>query len=75
MPEIFFREIDLKLPTDYSVEEIQMKIGKKLHVKNFNFEILKQSLDARRKPDVFWQVRLRVFSMEFKVVQAYINTS
>ncbi len=65
MSPSFFRELDLKLPTDYAAEELQKKIAKKLHIKNFNYEILKQSLDARRKPDVFWQAKLRVFSEEF----------
>ncbi len=66
MPYTPFKEIDLKLPTDYSDDELQKKIGKSLHVENFKFEILKQSLDARKKPDIFWQTKIRVFSEEFK---------
>ncbi|MCF8365771.1 MAG: NAD(P)/FAD-dependent oxidoreductase [Bacteroidales bacterium] len=60
------KEIDLKLPTDFSEDELRKIIGKKMHVRNFSFEILKQSLDARKKPDVFWQAKIRILSEEFK---------
>lgn len=66
MPSTLFKEIDLKLPTDYADDELQKKIRKSLHITNFKYEILKQSLDARKKPDVFWQTKIRVFSEEFK---------
>jgi len=71
MPPIAFKEIDLKLPTDFSDAELRKKIRKKLHVQNFSFEMLKQSLDARHRPDVFWQTKIRVFSGEFKSGTTY----
>lgn len=66
MPPLTFKEIDLKLPADFSEHELRKIIGKKLHVRDFSFEILKQSLDARHKPDVYWQTKILVISDELK---------
>ena len=61
-----FHELELRLHTDFTEQDIRETIGKKLRIRNFSYEILKQSLDARKKPNVFWLVRLRVFSKELK---------
>jgi uncharacterized FAD-dependent dehydrogenase len=61
-----FKDIELKLHTDFTDQDIRKVIGKKFRIRNFNFEILKQSLDARKKPNVFWLIRVRVFSEELK---------
>ena len=61
-----FKELELRLHTDFTDQDIRKLIGKKLHVRQFNYEILKQSLDARKKPNVYWLLRIRVFSKELK---------
>jgi hypothetical protein len=61
-----YKELELKLHTDFTEQDIRKAIGKQLHLKNFSFEILKQSLDARKKPNVYWLARIRVFSKELK---------
>ncbi len=61
-----YKEIELKLPTDYSEHDLKKKIEKQLHVGKFSYEILKKSLDARFKPSVFWLLKIRVLSKEFK---------
>lgn len=61
-----YKDIELKLPTSFTEQDIRKMISKKLQVKQFNHEILLQSLDARHKPDVYWLLRVRVISKELK---------
>jgi uncharacterized protein len=66
MTPISFSEIELKLPPIWSEAFIKSQISKKLRVRNFSYQIIKQSVDARKKPDVFLQTTVRVFSNEIK---------
>ncbi len=61
-----YKDIELKMPVDFSEQDIRKHISKKLKLKRFSYEILLQSLDARNKPDIRWQLRLRVISGELK---------
>ncbi|MDD5457343.1 MAG: FAD-dependent oxidoreductase [Candidatus Margulisbacteria bacterium] len=62
-----YQELSFKLPTDYTEEQLQQKIGKKLRLKQFSWQIDHKSLDARDKSNIHWQVRVGVFSAEIKV--------
>jgi len=53
MQNIPYKEIELRLHTDYSGADIRKAISNKLRINNFSFEIIKQSLDARKKPNVY----------------------
>jgi uncharacterized FAD-dependent dehydrogenase len=53
---------ELKLPTDFTAEELKKKIAKKLGVKGFSYTIEKQSLDAREKGNIHWNIRVGVSS-------------
>jgi uncharacterized FAD-dependent dehydrogenase len=66
MHNLPFKEIELRLHTDFSGDDIRKVIGKKLRLKTFGYEILRQSLDARNKPNVYWRLHLRIFSKELK---------
>ncbi|HLP61349.1 MAG TPA: FAD-dependent oxidoreductase, partial [Candidatus Deferrimicrobium sp.] len=57
-----FKLLDLKLPTDFTREELKKKITKKLGIKHFSYTIEKQSLDAREKGNIFWTIRVGVSS-------------
>jgi uncharacterized protein len=61
-----YREISLKLPTDYSGEQIRAQIAKELHIRDFTFQIENKSLDARKKTAVHWLIRVGVLSPELK---------
>jgi uncharacterized FAD-dependent dehydrogenase len=61
-----FKTIQLKVPTDYSAEYLRNVIGKQLRLKDFSFQIEKQSLDARKKNDIHWLIGLLVFSEEIE---------
>lgn len=61
MSPTYFQDVEIKLSTNYQEEELRKKVAAKASVKNFRWELLQQSLDARHKPDVFWLARVRVF--------------
>jgi uncharacterized protein len=61
-----FKEITIKLPTDYSEKMLSEIIRKKLRIRNFTYQIENKSLDARRKDNIHWQTRLTVLSKELK---------
>ncbi|MBU0693322.1 MAG: NAD(P)-binding protein [Candidatus Omnitrophica bacterium] len=61
-----YREISLKLPTDYTEEQLRKKIEKKLKIKKFSYRIGRKSLDARKKTDIYWQILVSVSSKQIK---------
>lgn len=47
----------LKLPSNHTEEDLRQKIGKVLHLKaitDLQYTIQKQSIDARKKPDIYY---------------------
>lgn len=67
-----YTTVTLKLPTDYSSELLQNKISKELRIKDFDFQIENKSLDARKKSNIFWLVKVLVSSSEIKDGEAII---
>lgn len=61
-----YREISIKLPTDYQEEVLKQKIRKNLRIKKFSYQIENKSLDARKKSNIYWQLRISVFSKEIR---------
>ena len=61
-----YKEITLKLPTDYSDEQLKKRIAKKLGLKSFTYQIERKSLDARKKGTIHWQLKVAVSSKEIK---------
>lgn len=59
-----YREISLKLPTDYNEDEMRKGIGKELGIQEFSYQIENKSLDARKKENIQWIVRVLVLSDE-----------
>jgi len=57
-----YKIIQIKVPTDYSREQIRNAIGKQLGIKDFSFQIEKKSLDARKKNDIHWLLGVMVSS-------------
>ncbi len=60
------RFLSLKLPTDFSTEELREEIKKNLGLSDFRWQIEKQSLDARKRQDIHWQLHLIVHSDEIQ---------
>ncbi len=61
-----YKEISLKLPTDFTDEQLKQIIKKKLHINDFSYQIINKSLDARKKSFIHWLVRVFVLSDELK---------
>lgn len=54
--------LQIKLPTDYSMEDIEMIIQEQLGSSDFTYHIDKKSLDARKKQDIHWLLNVMVCS-------------
>ena len=61
-----YKQLSLKLPPDYSPEQLRHKVAKALHVSDFSFQITHKSLDARKKSFIHWEIRLLINSPEIK---------
>ena len=61
-----FRTLSLKLPTDFTDEQLKRKISKILRLAEFTYQIERKSLDARKKKDINWQVQIVVSSQAIK---------
>ncbi len=57
-----YREISLQLPTGYAEEQLRECIGKELDVAEFSYQIVQKSLDARKKNNIHWLIRIVVMS-------------
>ena len=68
-----YKEISLKLPTDYAEEQLRKKIGKKLRIQEFSYQIERKSLDARRKSDIYWQILVSASSKQIKETARVIS--
>jgi uncharacterized FAD-dependent dehydrogenase len=60
------RFLSLKIPTDFTSEELREAIKKSLRIQDFRWQIEKQSLDARKRQDIHWQLQLIVHSDEIQ---------
>ncbi|MBW2648799.1 MAG: FAD-dependent monooxygenase, partial [Deltaproteobacteria bacterium] len=61
-----YREISLELPTDYSEEQLRKRLEKELKIREFSYQIENKSLDARKKNNIHWLVRVGILSREIK---------
>jgi len=61
-----YRELSLKLPTDYIEEQLRERLKKELKIREFTYQIENKSLDARKKNNIHWLVRVGILSKEIK---------
>jgi uncharacterized protein len=59
-----YQEISLKLPADFTGEQLRSLIEKELTIREFTYQIANKSLDARKKSNIHWLVRVAVISPE-----------
>jgi uncharacterized FAD-dependent dehydrogenase len=57
-----FKIIEIKAPTGYSDAELKQRIGKELRLTDFTWQIENKSLDARKKNNIHWLLRIAVHS-------------
>lgn len=58
--------ISLKLPTNYTEEQLKGRIARQLNIRDFSFQTESKSLDARNKKNIFWLVKVLVSSAQIK---------
>ncbi len=64
----------IKLQVDHSKEQLEEQIRKKLHIKYTpKYEIRKRSIDARKKPDVFYLYNIGIEPGENPVLRKCVN--
>jgi len=61
-----FKIIDIKLPTDYTEAQLEYAACKAAGIKTCSFQVISKGLDARKKSNLHWQMRLGVSSEELK---------
>lgn len=61
-----YKSIRLKLPTDYEEDELRRRIEKELNIRDFSYQTERKSLDARKKENIHWEIRVSVLSEEIK---------
>jgi uncharacterized FAD-dependent dehydrogenase len=61
-----YKELEIRVPVQFSEDEIKKHIRKISKLTDFNFQILRKSLDARNKKHICWQYRVGVSSDELK---------
>jgi uncharacterized FAD-dependent dehydrogenase len=57
-----YKSIEIKVPTGYADEELKQRIGKELRLTDFTWQIENKSLDARKKNNIHWLLRIAVHS-------------
>ncbi len=60
------KAISLKLPTNYTEEQLKGRISRQLNIRDFSFQTESKSLDARNKKNIFWLVKVLVNSTQIK---------
>lgn len=61
-----YKEITVKLPSDYSPEQLETLVAKAEGLQDFSVQVVQQSLDARNKRNIHWLVQLLVLSPEIR---------
>jgi uncharacterized protein len=70
-----FREIPLKLPTNYTDDALKAAIGKQLGIRDFTWQIENKSLDARKKSNIHWLIKVGVLSEELHGGEPFVYPS
>ena len=61
-----YKEIMVKLPPDYSEEQLYAQVAKAEGLVDFSVQMVHKSLDARKKSNIHWLAQLSVCSPEIK---------
>lgn len=61
-----YKEIDINLPSSYSEEQLKRRIAKTLRLSKFSYQVVNKSLDARKKGNILWRLKVGVSSDQIK---------
>lgn len=68
-----FKLLELRMPTNFTVDDLRQRISTSLGIRHFTYQIESQSLDARKRSDICWLVRVGVSSNEIYGTDASIR--
>lgn len=54
------------MPTNFNAEALEKKLSRMLGIRNFSWQVESKSLDARKKQNIFWLLKVVVHSPELK---------
>ncbi len=60
------RIVELKVPTSYSEKELKDRIAKECGIRDFSWQIETKSLDARKKGNIHWLLRIALSSQDIR---------
>jgi len=60
------KELTLRLPVDYREDQLRQHIEKELGTARFSYRIENKSLDARKKGNIHWLLRVVVLSEDLR---------
>ncbi|MBC8321289.1 MAG: FAD-dependent oxidoreductase [Bacteroidetes bacterium] len=60
-----YKRISIVIPTGYEDDRLRKKIERLLLIKDFTYSIESKSLDARKKNNIHWEMRILVSSDEY----------
>lgn len=55
-----YQQITIKMPTDYSDGQLEKRITTMVKHKNFSWQVEKKSLDARKKSNIHWLLKVGI---------------
>lgn len=61
-----YKELEIKLPTSYSEEQLKQSISKTLRINDFSYQVMNKSLDARKKDKIHWTLKVGISSASLK---------
>ncbi len=61
-----YKELHIKIKPDFSEQQLKREIERKIKIKQFSFQIISKSLDARNKRNIIWLLKIGVLSPHFK---------
>jgi len=59
------KELEIKLHTNYTDEDIKRVVAKKLRIDDFSYTIFRKSLDARNRK-IHWNIAVAISSPQIK---------
>lgn len=65
-----FKLLELRMPTNFMGDDLRNQISATLGIRHFTFQIESQSLDARKRSDICWLVRVGISSDELPAPDA-----
>ncbi len=54
------QKIEIKLPVNYTTNDLLLSLRKHANCKIENFEIVRKSLDARKKGKIIWNLKIEI---------------